>query len=653
VIVTMTVLRSREIVPTKPTPKVPKAALKIEPSTPSRTDGPSILQSPTPPMSSGPNPYPNTTPVSSGLGSDSVSVSGVNRRRSLRLSSKSDSGEGSGSIPAHDCKRKSVSGERGACLTGNRVEGESAEETGGGVLSLAGNGEMSSDLVEKRVRVLDWACGLSGNESGSEEEKDSRGFGEVGLGSKSAKGKKRKLGFDVNLGLECAWEDVEGKGYLNLRSGKRLAKRGINGVGTSAVDDKLVDEREGQEEEEEEEEHNGELGRELIGIGIKREGKGKGRLVHDDVVSTGLKVVDPKADNVSGNVVENEGSKRVNERRAGGGNEKGKRKLCGANDGGVVIEKGVVKGRRRFSREEKGKGVVLDGFLLPNDEGEDLVSKVKNSVEDVVSGTVHSGDNVASQVETEVGQANARENQSTRRDYMERFREIARESAPRFALFTHIGEGEDLVSSEAEAEREFEDWPGPFSTAMKIIKDRATKNQRVGSSYLDKSKVASVTWVPRDSQNRPKRPVPSLKELSLKILAKNADEIKSLENIPDALKHKLSHLLCDSRRMNNHSFELLVHGSPREVRLRDCSWLTEEQFTKSFQKCDTSNLMVCLFCHMICLQYLEDSLYLYLNSLYNVFNGKRLWFCAFQSCGSFRLKAHLDVCIICLWYILE
>jgi hypothetical protein len=35
------------------------------------------------------------------------------------------------------------------------VEGESAEETGGGVLSLAGNGEMSSDLVEKRVKVLD------------------------------------------------------------------------------------------------------------------------------------------------------------------------------------------------------------------------------------------------------------------------------------------------------------------------------------------------------------------------------------------------------------------------------------------------------------------------------------------------------------------
>ena len=647
-IVTMTVLRSREIVPTKPTPKAPKAALKIEPSTPSRTDGPSILQSPTPPMSSSPNPDPNTTPVSSGLGSDSVSVSGVNRRRSLRLSAKSDSGEGSGSNPAHDCKRKSVSGERGACFSGNRVEGESAEETGCGVLSLAGNGEMSSDLVEKRVWVLDWVCGLSGNGSGSEEEKDSRGFGEVGLGSKSAKGKKRKLGFDVNLGLECAGEDGEGKGYLNLRSGKRLAKRGINGVGTSAVDDKLVDEREGQEEEEEE--HKGELGRELIGIGIKREGKGKGRLVHYDVVSTGLKVVDPKADNVSGNVVENEGSKRVNERRAVGGNEKGKRKLCGANDGGVVIEKGVVKGRRRFSREEKGKGVVLDRFLLPNDEGEDLVSKVKNSVEDVVSGAVHSGDNVASQVETEVGQANARENESTRRDYMERFREIARESASRFALFTHIGEGEDLVSSEAEAEREFEDWPGPFSTAMKIIKDRATKNQRVGSSYLDKSKAASVTWFPRDSQNRPKRPVPSLKELSLKILAKNADEIKSLENIPDALKHKLSHMLCDSRRMNNHSFELLVHGSPREVRLRDCSWLTEEQFTKSFQRCDTSNLMVCLFCHMICLQYLEGSLYLY---LHNVFNGKRLWFYAFQSWGSFRLKAHLDVCIICLWYILE
>lgn len=628
-------------------------------------------------MSSSPNPDQTPTPVSSGLGSDSVSVSGVIRRRSLRLSAKWDSGEGSGSNPVHDCKRKSVSCEKGACLSGNRVEGESAEEIGGGVLGLVGNGEMRSDLIEKRVRVLDQVCGLSGNGSGSEEEKDSRGFGEVGLGSKSAKGKKRKLGIDVNLGLEYAGEDREGKGYLNLRSGKRLAKRGIGGVGISVVDDKLVDEREGQEEKEEEE-HNGELGRELIGIGIKREGKGKGKgkgkLVHDDLVSTGFKVVDlsldPKADNVSRNVVENEGSKSVNERRASVGIEKGKRKLGGTNDGGVVIEKGVVKGRRRFSREEKGKGVALDGSLLLNGNVKvELVldSKVKNSVEDVFSGTVHLGDNVASQVEAEVGQANATENESTRRDYMERFREVARENASRFAFFSPVEDGEDLVCSEAEAELEFEDWPGPFSTAMKIIKDRATKNQRVETSYLDKRKAAPIIWIPRYSQNHPKRPVPSLKELSLTILAKNADEIESLENIPDALKHKLSHLLCDSRRMNNHSFELLVHGSPREVRLRDCSWLTEEQFTKSFQECDTSNIMVCLFSHIICLQYLESSLYIYLNSLHNMFNGTLVQHCnrigsgdwqkaKFLCCSvlwSFRLKAHLDVCIICLWHVLE
>jgi DNA repair protein RAD7 len=271
--------------------------------------------------------------------------------------------------------------------------------------------------------------------------------------------------------------------------------------------------------------------------------------------------------------------------------------------------------------------MVLDGSLLPNgDVKVELIldSKVKNSVENVISGTVHSGDNVASQVETEVGQANATENESTRRDYMERFREVARENASRFALFTPIEEGEDLVSSEAEAEREFEDWPGPFSTAMKIIKDRATKNQRVGSSYLDKSKAAPVIWIPRYNQNRSKRPVPSLKELSLKILAKNADKIKSLENIPDALKHKLSHLLCDSRRMNKHSFELLVHGSPREVRLRDCSWLTEEQSTKSFQECDTSNLMVCLFCHMICLKYAAITGYI---SFFLLFPNQYLFFC--------------------------
>ncbi|EXC14254.1 hypothetical protein L484_021752 [Morus notabilis] len=71
----------------------------------------------------------------------------------------------------------------------------------------------------------------------------------------------------------------------------------------------------------------------------------------------------------------------------------------------------------------------------------------------------------------------------------------------------------------------------------------------------------------------------------------NADKLVSLYYLPDCLKHRLSQLLCDSQRMNAHVFKLLLQGSPTEVCVKDCSWLTEEEFTKCLQNFDPSNLM--------------------------------------------------------------
>ncbi|XP_024028543.1 uncharacterized protein LOC21404595 [Morus notabilis] len=73
----------------------------------------------------------------------------------------------------------------------------------------------------------------------------------------------------------------------------------------------------------------------------------------------------------------------------------------------------------------------------------------------------------------------------------------------------------------------------------------------------------------------------------------NADKLVSLYYLPDCLKHRLSQLLCDSQRMNAHVFKLLLQGSPTEVCVKDCSWLTEEEFTKCLQNFDPSNLMCC------------------------------------------------------------
>lgn len=627
----MKLLRSRKIVPLTSTPNTnikrktkTKTKTKIEPSTPTQIQEP-ILQSPTPTPTSTP-----MSPASIGLGSDSVSVAGVTRRRSLRLVSKS--GE------------KGTEEDKGPVFVGNGemgiidsldlgFAGLSVKATDEDISNKGGGGGLRGlrDDGFNRKLSIDLNVLGSAEEEEEEEEEGLRGFGEVGLGSnlgfdttttttttpKSSKSvkeepkRKRRLSIDLNvLGSEYLVEDEEkSKGYLSLRSGKRVVKKRISGD----------DDGGGLG-----------LGREVIDLEIetgdrrlRREEKGKGKLVLDDLeANNGVQVGELGLDLECAVEL----LKLNNEGQGSGGNEKGKRKFGGASDGGVD-ENSANRSRRRYSREEKGKDkLVHDSSLLNGGEKLELSlnSQVKYSDKDVIlldetrignANKREMVDNIASLDQTKVGKANTREIDSSRRDYMERFREIARENASRFAHFSFQEEEENNVPTEAEAEPEIEDWPGPFSTAMKIIRDRETKNKRVETSSSDKSKPAPVIWTPRYGQNHRKPMVPSLKELCLIVLSQNADAIASLENVPDALKHKLSQLLCDSRRMNNHVFELLIGGSPTEVRLRDCSWLTEEQFTDSFQTCDTSNLTVCSSYHMICCYYLQIPVILLLEFL--------------------------------------
>ncbi|KAK7411849.1 hypothetical protein VNO78_03292 [Psophocarpus tetragonolobus] len=191
------------------------------------------------------------------------------------------------------------------------------------------------------------------------------------------------------------------------------------------------------------------------------------------------------------------------------------------------------------------------------------------------------------------GNSNARERGSGSRRNMERFHEIARENATRFAFFAPEEEDDDRSPPVPEAAlEEVEDWPGPFSTAMKIIKDRRSKLQNAQTSS-ETNLCESIKWVPKAKEgNVGSVSVPSLQEMCFDILVKNVDAIASLESVPDSLRHRLSQLLCDSRRINSHFFELLLRGSPTEIRLRDCSWLSEERFTECFRTCDTENLVV-------------------------------------------------------------
>ncbi|XVF48902.1 hypothetical protein PTKIN_Ptkin03bG0225600 [Pterospermum kingtungense] len=237
--------------------------------------------------------------------------------------------------------------------------------------------------------------------------------------------------------------------------------------------------------------------------------------------------------------------------------------------------------KRRFSREEKRKGkLVVEA---------DLESKADGSIDDSVSGA-----------NLEKPSDSKRRNGGRR----EQFRDTARQNASRFAHFdAHVEDNndnsveaeEEVPSEEHPEEKGVEDWPGPFSTAMKIIRDRAENlNLRQGNSSSDKVQSVQINWVPQKGKgkDRSKRVTPSLIDMCLRVLVNNVDAISSLDHVPDAMRHKLCWMLCGSRRMNSNFLDLLVRGSPTEIRLRDCSWLTEEQFINCFEGCDTTNLTV-------------------------------------------------------------
>jgi len=165
-----------------------------------------------------------------------------------------------------------------------------------------------------------------------------------------------------------------------------------------------------------------------------------------------------------------------------------------------------------------------------------------------------------------------------------------KDTAKRFASRIHsVSENKE---KDDDVEHEIDDGsPTPFSKAIKAIQERVTKSNKRG--FVDES----LTWESKlngEDCVRRRLCVPSLQEMSLKILANHADGIASLDCVSDALKQRLSALLCDSRKMNAHSLELLLSGFPNVIRLKDCSWMTEEEYTKYFGKLDNSILEVCL-----------------------------------------------------------
>ncbi|KAF3341288.1 hypothetical protein FCM35_KLT10132 [Carex littledalei] len=175
-------------------------------------------------------------------------------------------------------------------------------------------------------------------------------------------------------------------------------------------------------------------------------------------------------------------------------------------------------------------------------------------------------------------------------------RRMAIDLAPKYAYFRNDDEAADSdgdTDDESVPDAGAHDWPGPFSTAMKIIEEREAilrARQEAHSSKGPQSAVVPISWMPSRDKSTFARKPPSLQSLCIKVLADNAHEIESLEALPDMVKSMFVPLLCHSRKMTAHHLSELVRGSPVELQFSDCSWASDKEFEDIFTRCDASQL---------------------------------------------------------------
>ncbi|XP_042034445.1 F-box/LRR-repeat protein 17-like isoform X2 [Salvia splendens] len=118
-----------------------------------------------------------------------------------------------------------------------------------------------------------------------------------------------------------------------------------------------------------------------------------------------------------------------------------------------------------------------------------------------------------------------------------------------------------------------------FADALKMARERSSPEQL-------------IKWSPSVEKCGAARFVPSLMILTLNALAVFPNEITSLKNVPDNLRLRLINRMCDKSTMNAAVLRLLVERSPTEIRVKDCSWLTQVHFHHTIGNCDTSKLQV-------------------------------------------------------------
>ncbi|KAK9101512.1 hypothetical protein Scep_024942 [Stephania cephalantha] len=411
-----------------------------------------------------------------------------------------------------------------------------------------------SSRLKSRVSGADDGGGCGGEERGSEsgsgrgggrkrkarvslggcDSAEMKGIGEVGFC-----GERVERGFDLNV-VEVIDEGSSGDGSVN---GRKRKSRDFSGSGS---------EGEGGSEKKSDVGEAGNVEVVIVDSDVDDDDD------DDDDVEKGKSVVNV----VSRDFISNFGSSSSN----GNGVDED---IMGDDSGEADRENDLASGMRRYSREEKGKGTMVE-------ESERLVGVGRldlNSIpgdgdaEVAAVGLLSMEQRVLEDVKKKRAIMMARGKANGVKQMKERFYRAARDRAEVLA-------------------RGHESAFGSWQTLLD--KERAQESNNIFYRYKPAIKIE---WTPSNDKRRTGL-APSLLDLSVSALAKYAESISSLEGIPDILRNRLCYLLCKSRRMDDHFMELLVSGLPTEVRLKDCSWMTEEQMTKILHGCNFNQLSV-------------------------------------------------------------
>lgn len=138
------------------------------------------------------------------------------------------------------------------------------------------------------------------------------------------------------------------------------------------------------------------------------------------------------------------------------------------------------------------------------------------------------------------------------------------------------------------------DWPGPFSTARQLVNNRAEAAAARQNAGAPGSKVSLVDWHPSRVHGGEcaftPRKCPSLQDLCLSVLANNAENLVSLEGVPELFRFRISNAFCERRKMSAKLLSLFFQGEPSELHSLDCTQIPEDELTEMMKQISPSRL---------------------------------------------------------------